>query len=452
MYTPGLLIPEFFRTVAAEENQEDEPPVELEEMKTTKSGVKRPSSLDLTKSGRIWTTWGSFYKLRGRQMALRDRILDAAVLYRRSEGRRWAKLGIVLKFEFKFFFLAMVYGPIFIVEASRVLAGDALRRGTTERILDHYLYNKVLTFVEGVFESLPQLVLQGTTFMVNVRAGNTNAPFHGISYPVMFAISCSLSTEGVLQAIWNFYYSYDAIIGILRPPKDTYDPLRLTAIHPNLWRLNGPQWLDEATGLLKTGKDGYAEWIGTSLNPRFDQSDWFAEVCFLRTAGGENYKTNAEAIFSQHTPGAGWEIKLNQDSKIAVVFITNDEQYGASHNELESSLETDSGTWTHVFVVYKSLTKRLLLYVNGTLAGDRELVFGTFIPSPSPTLLGKSAFDDDTFFSGYIAAARAHRSIGHLKVARVAHQVPLLAQARLDHLRSLDLSEKQQEESKKEET
>jgi hypothetical protein len=137
-----------------------------------------------------------------------------------------------------------VFGPFFTFKASYELAIEAwnnesykayldlkAKRGTPEeqtaqlrfkktnvREKDHTMTNKVIVFVEGMFESLPQLAIQATAFYLTTHSSQDGGS--DLDYQVFF-VSVSFSLLGVLKATLVYAYYREEILKILGPPPKT---------------------------------------------------------------------------------------------------------------------------------------------------------------------------------------------------------------------------------------
>jgi hypothetical protein len=131
--------------------------------------------------------------------------------------------------ELQILFLCVIFGPRVNFKASLALAEEAWKNedgkatdinekeDAKKQRQQHSLYNKVLVFVEGVFESLPQFCCQALAFYVSVhRADDQEASDD--DYNLFFA-SATLSLAGVFKAFVIFVWYHKEIIETLGPPR-----------------------------------------------------------------------------------------------------------------------------------------------------------------------------------------------------------------------------------------
>ncbi len=110
----------------------------------------------------------------------------------------------------------MLLGPYLVFAAAWVLTKEQLpwTQVSTE-LTNHLSYSKVLTCVEGLFESFPQLLVQSTVFYIKTKRGQAEPFFGVIPYSVGFAVSAAFSISGVVMALGRFYFDYDEIKTVL---------------------------------------------------------------------------------------------------------------------------------------------------------------------------------------------------------------------------------------------
>ena len=111
-------------------------------------------------------------------------------------------------------------GPLFVWRGAVTLSVTSAFKGhesipgvpaeVTER---HRQYNRMLSIVEAVFESLPQLILQSRVFV----------KYPGTMTLGVFAFSATCSCAGIIKALVEFCVHRDQIWKLLRPPKTLFD-------------------------------------------------------------------------------------------------------------------------------------------------------------------------------------------------------------------------------------
>ena len=125
----------------------------------------------------------------------------------RRPSNSFAQLGchvaVAVLFEVLLFAVTPFLGVFVITFASIYIAKAELNTDTKKR---EVLYNEVLTFVEALFESTPQLGLQTILFW-----------FGQISPPWIYYASLSTSSAGILKAIITFAFDRTEILKILLP-------------------------------------------------------------------------------------------------------------------------------------------------------------------------------------------------------------------------------------------
>lgn len=123
----------------------------------------------------------------------------------------------VIILEIKLFVLSFLLGPVFVSRASLTLARECLRpehaANANSEEHRHNLYNQVLTFIEALFESTPQLILQTYIFVyyLNKNRSEHRVPLH------VFGLSAACSIAGILNAIVTFVRNSNAILSVLAP-------------------------------------------------------------------------------------------------------------------------------------------------------------------------------------------------------------------------------------------
>lgn len=136
--------------------------------------------------------------------------------------------------------VSLLVGPYFVWRAALTLGREtAFPEVLDDEHLDaaerNKLYQRVLTVIEAVLESLPQLVLQGALYYMHPERIN----------PYVFAFSVGCSLAGLAFAGYNFFKHREAILKILGPPKELiaweaeeedggFEPM-----DPEVWRRGG---------------------------------------------------------------------------------------------------------------------------------------------------------------------------------------------------------------------
>lgn len=195
----------------------------------------------------------------------RDRLHDfldwCDEAYRESSSRGF-KLVLSLCCEIALLFFAVFFGWLLLTSACLTLAKESLipHRDRNAREETRALYSRVVTFIEGLFESTPQFFLQVSTY-IWVRAKGRAQPTLGLSYRLLFILSSLTSISGLLMAVLNYLFYQTQILAVLRTPIDVQKNTILGKVKKN------PQYLRRAPARFRA-EDSFlaaAVWANPSV-------------------------------------------------------------------------------------------------------------------------------------------------------------------------------------------
>jgi len=140
--------------------------------------------------------------------SLQTRLLGALRRCRDNfEAQHWiVKPFMAFFLEIVLFFVGFFVGPFFTIGASWRLAKMTFKTSERKGFNRALLYSQVICFIEAVFESAPQVILQTYVFF----------KVDDITFWV-FATSVTCSTLGIMKAAWTFSRNYKKFLSILMP-------------------------------------------------------------------------------------------------------------------------------------------------------------------------------------------------------------------------------------------
>jgi len=178
---------------------------------------------------------GKLYK----KKSLQTRLLGILRLLQKNFDERHFMVKPFMAFflEMVIFFVSFFIGPFFTIGASWKLAKMVVIRKPERKGFNRaLLYSKVICFIEAIFESTPQIILQTYIYF---RAENITL--------WVYAVSASCSALGVIKAAWTFYWNYEKFLSILMP-----------AVENQTWNIHTEVNTNELT--YGTNSDG-RQWV-----------------------------------------------------------------------------------------------------------------------------------------------------------------------------------------------
>jgi hypothetical protein len=155
--------------------------------------------------GDVSEVHGKLYSPKSIQEVLRRKIMFFHYRFDNSYSC-WCKPCMAILYEAALFFISIFVGPYFTIGSSFHLA-DIIIKGCTEqnRLQRSTIYAKVICFIEALFESLPQMMLQTWIFF------RVHIPLW------IYLLSISFSIGGVIKASYSIIRNYKHFMQILIP-------------------------------------------------------------------------------------------------------------------------------------------------------------------------------------------------------------------------------------------
>ena len=124
---------------------------------------------------------------------------------------------------------SVILGPLFVVQAAFLLAWNGVW-GLNGENPQQTSFNRVITVMEGLFESLPQLVLQVVVYLTWDQHGSCTEGESVKDDGIFFLISMGVSALCIIKSVIVFAMNYREIIALLAPkmeapPEEDLEPV-----------------------------------------------------------------------------------------------------------------------------------------------------------------------------------------------------------------------------------